>query len=297
MNHRKPTLLGRAPSSLPVSENDDAHRNALDKQGAGEEDLPLTAYALRTIGAPPIVPAPAGRVWMRETDKQFAHRCLPLLIANQAGWFILNDAPIRVTWDGGNALTSLKVEYPEGSPARPLATSMFGYGILTWHVDYLFRTPPGYDLIARGPTNMPKDGISPLDGIIETDWAVQNFTMNWKMTRPGHPVEFEVGEPFCMIVPHMSQELERFAPSMALLKEEPELYAKWKDFATRRQLMAGARAIARAKGGAEATSSVPYERHYFLGKTTQGEQAPNHKQKLKIRRFIPGGGAGSGSMP
>jgi hypothetical protein len=39
----------------------------------------------------------------------------------------------------------------------PSAISHFGSGILTWNVPYLFRTPPGYNLLVRGPANWPKD--------------------------------------------------------------------------------------------------------------------------------------------
>ena len=52
-----------------------------------------------------------------------------------------------------------------------LPASHFGDGILTWHLPILFRTPPGYNLLVRGPANYPKDAVSPLEGIVETDWA------------------------------------------------------------------------------------------------------------------------------
>jgi hypothetical protein len=107
---------------------------------------------------------------------RFANRCLPLRIANQAGWFILNSHPLRVTWTGGNDLSALEVESLDPSVAPP-AASHFGSGILTWNIPYLFRTPPGYNLHARGPANWPKDGACPLEGIVETDWAVSTFTI------------------------------------------------------------------------------------------------------------------------
>ena len=292
MNSRKPTFPGHVEGPLPIDGAADVHPGAPD-----EHDLPLVAYALPTAEATPIVPAPAGRAWMRETYKQFAHRCLPLLMANQSGWFLLNNAPFRVTWDGGNALDALKVEYLGEAPAQPLATSMFGYGILTWHVNYLFRTPPGYNLSARGPANMPKDGIYALDGVIETDWAVQSFTMNWKMTRPDHEVLFEEGEPFCMVVPQRRHELERFAPMTAPIGGVPELSEQWKDFAKRRKLMVGTRIIASLKGGVEAVERVPYERHYFQGQTPAGVPAPEHQQKLRLRPFTPEGGPDDTPQP
>ncbi len=67
------------------------------------------------------------------------------------------------------------------------ATSMFGHGILTFHIPFLVRTHPGYNLLVRGPANMPRDGVSPLEGIVETDWAVATFTMSWQLTLSGHP--------------------------------------------------------------------------------------------------------------
>ena len=51
----------------------------------------------------------------------------------------------------------------EASPGEShLAESLFGHGILTWTLPYLFRTPPGYNLLARGPANWPKDGSAHL---------------------------------------------------------------------------------------------------------------------------------------
>jgi hypothetical protein len=123
---------------------------------------------------------------MQATNERFANRCLPLLIANQAGWFLLNSHPIRVTWDGGNELSNLQVEYLKGFPPYP-AVSHFGHGIVTWTIPYLFRTPPGYNLLVRGPSNWPKDGAHALEGIVETDWSVATFTMNWMLTRPNQP--------------------------------------------------------------------------------------------------------------
>ena len=56
--------------------------------------------------------------------------------------------------------------------------SHFGSGVLTFHAGYLFRTPPGWAVWARGAPNTVKDGIVPLDGLVETDWLPFTFTMN-----------------------------------------------------------------------------------------------------------------------
>ena len=37
-----------------------------------------------------LIAAPADRDWMDATPNRFANRCLPLRIAAQAGWFVVN---------------------------------------------------------------------------------------------------------------------------------------------------------------------------------------------------------------
>ncbi len=77
------------------------HRDAgdhriLDDGVSGEPSL--FAYRTNPSGRKmPIVPASHSRAWMDTTTDKFANRCLPLKIANQAGWFILNDRTLRAT--------------------------------------------------------------------------------------------------------------------------------------------------------------------------------------------------------
>src|SRR4051812_535303 len=111
-----------------------------------------------------IVPAQADRAWISQTHQHFAKRCLPLLMANQAGWFILSSHSLRATRHGGDAKDAVSIEYAPGGDPRLPALSHFGHGILTWHMPFLFRTPPGWQLLARGPANWPKDGIHALEG-------------------------------------------------------------------------------------------------------------------------------------
>lgn len=254
--------------------------------------LPLIAYALPGKNQAPIVPASPPRAWMREVHKQFANRCLPLLIANQSGWFLLNPEPFRVTWDGNLGAGALKIEYVGGAPP---VSAQFGHGVLTWHTGYLFRTPPGYNLAVGGPSNMPKDGIYALQGVVETDWAVAPFTMNWKFTRPNHSVTFEAGEPFCMIAPQRRHELEEFVPRIAPLEDEPELAAQWREFNDRRMLMQGVRQIAFNREGTAGGDRIPFERHYFEGTSPGGWSALEHQKKLSLRKFESAGSSSDGA--
>jgi hypothetical protein len=149
----------------------------------------MIAYFLKPID---IAPSSKRRVWMDESPGRFAYLCQPLVIANEVGFDLKLAAPVESAWEGGPGIASLKT--------TPPATSHFGQGIVTFHVNCLFRTEPGVQLIVGGPLNEPKDGIFALTGIVETSWAVATFTMNWKHTRPGI-VSWEAGETFCQIIP------------------------------------------------------------------------------------------------
>ena len=80
-------------------------------------------------------------------------------------------------------LTDVVLHGAAGTPAALAPLSAFGEGVLTFHINGLFRTPPGWNLWVGGSPNSPKDGIYPLTGVIETDWSPYTFTMNWRFTR------------------------------------------------------------------------------------------------------------------
>ncbi len=246
--------------------------------GEPEGEPALVAYR---VSRPllPLVPAGATRPWMADIVNRHANRCLPLLMANQAGWLVLNTHSMFVVWTGGDDPASLKIVWRGGEPPYP-AMSHFGHGILTWNIPYVFRTPPGFNLLVRGPSNSPKDGVHPLEGLVETDWSEAQFTMNWKLTRPNVPVAFSTGEPICMIVPQRRHDLETFHPQLRDLEAEPKLqhgFQVWQR--ARREFQAEAR----IPGSAAATQG--WSRAYFDGVAVSGSQAPEHQTKLRLRGF------------
>jgi hypothetical protein len=72
-----------------------------------------------------------------------------------------------------------------------------------------------------------RTAIAPIEGLVEADWAVATFAMHWKLTRVGHPVTFEAGEPFCMIVPQGRGELETLRPVIRPIEDDPELLRQY----------------------------------------------------------------------
>jgi len=177
----------------------------------------------------PLTPAPIDRQWMDDTQQRFAYRCPPLTLANQAGWVIGNPTGFAVYWNGGPRVEDVLLRFDDQRDEKRIS-SLFGHGTVTFNMPYLFRTPENINLWVKGPTNSPKDGVHPLEGIVETDWTAASFTMNWKLTRPNHVVCFEVGEPICMVVPSPRGLLDSLLPLKQPLDSDAEVsqaYRRW----------------------------------------------------------------------
>jgi hypothetical protein len=132
-----------------------------------------------------------------------------------------------------------------------------------------------------GPPNEPKDGIYPLQGLIETEWLPFPFTMNWQMTRPGK-VRFEKGEPFCFLTLVQDQPLEEVQPSLKLLADNPKLFEEYKAWAESRGDF-NKKLIQR---DAEATKQG-WQRHYMKGQKVSGGEAQTHQTKRKLKAPKP----------
>jgi hypothetical protein len=230
--------------------------------------------------------ASSGREWIDQTDQGFANRCLPMLIANQAGWVVLNDAPLRAKWLGGTGLSDVVIEQPGDPPHAAL--SHFGHGILTFTIPFLFRTAPGMALLFRGPANNPKDGIAPLEGMVETEWSIATATMNWKFTRANSWIEFACGEPICMVFPQRFDTLENLHPRLLDIMEHPGTYAgyqAWKK--SRCQFIESLRKLD------PDTVKQAWQRHYFRGSAPHVDSnwtvlPHEHRTRLKLLEFIEG---------
>jgi hypothetical protein len=244
-------------------------------------EFKMTAYRVPGKKAyPRIIPASADRMWMDLKTGGWANRCLPLRIANQAGWFILNDVDFEVTWTGTNSLDSVKIKFKEKK--SNFAQSMFGFGVLTWSIPYVFRTQSGFNLIARGPANSFKDAVAPLEGVIETDWLPYPFTMNWKITRPNKAIQFERDEPICMIAPMRRNDLEQFQPDILNLTSDPELeksYLAWHDVRLQK--------VRESSQSSQGRKSFPKPQgNYIRGEGVLEERAEQHQNKLKLKEFV-----------
>src|SRR4051794_30891026 len=107
---------------------------------ASPPQLRLTAYYRSPRPAMRIVPSGRWRDWMNDTTLRYANRCLPMLVANEHGWWLLNERRVAATWSGGEHHGELTVDYGGEAAPEGRAVSLFGYGILTFEIPFLFRT-------------------------------------------------------------------------------------------------------------------------------------------------------------
>jgi len=200
-------------------------RSAAPGQGQrqGPARLTLTAFDVGLGSKADLTEGNATHAWMAPTPNRVVGHSPPMIVANPWGWLLRMPSRVVVTWDGTANVSGLVVETPAGEPS--IAASHSGSGVVTFHVGYLFRAPPDYNLLVRGPPNWPKDGICALEDLIEADRMDTDFTVSWVVTRPDHPVAFEAGEPFAMIVP--VRRGERFDPVIRRLESDPDLMARY----------------------------------------------------------------------
>ncbi|OSQ45285.1 hypothetical protein MGEO_18235 [Marivita geojedonensis] len=215
---------------------------------------------------------------MENSPDRFAYRCLPLNIANAHGWTIACSSRFSVRWNGSDALEALEFVYE--NEADPPAISHFGSGILTFHINAIVTTEPGVSILASGPFNDPRAHISPLTGIIETDWLSFTFTMNWKMTSPNEWVTFEKGAPFCMIFPVRLDDIEAYELEVTPLDEESDLMKRYAAYSASRNEF-----NEKLKVGDPEAVSRGWQKDYFQGRDDDAKIS-HHRTGLKLSKPV-----------
>ncbi len=238
--------------------------------------------------APLIRPAPATRAWMDATPESFAYRCLPLNIANAHGWEVLNPHGFEAVWDGGTGTDAVTVRPDPGGTPERMAVSLFGQGIVTFHVEGILRTPPGWNLWVTGSPNRQKDAIAPLSAVVEADWSPFTFTMNWRFTRPHAPIRFESMEPFCFVFPVQRAAIETFKPRLAPIADDPAVLARFQDWSRGRDAFQE-----RMRREPPDMPADRWQKHYYRGvDAAGGALVSDHRAKLRLKGFdasaVPG---------
>ncbi|HWA61015.1 MAG TPA: DUF6065 family protein [Caulobacteraceae bacterium] len=237
--------------------------------------------AFPTSARPPeIVPGRPQRAWMDKFFDRHPYRCLPLSMANSSGWEVLCPVGFTATWNGGIQGSDLTIRPDHPFPDfEDFAKSHFTHGVLTLHTQYLFRTPEGWSMWVKGPPNHVKDGIQPLEGLVETDWLPFPFTMNWIFTRPGS-VHFAKGEPFCFLTLVEDKKLEDFELVQRNLERDPELLGQYEAWRKQRETFNN-RLYKRDPNAVKEA----WQRFYFRGELPDdtGEAPAAHTNKRRLK--------------
>lgn len=230
----------------------------------------------------PIVPGRSKRAWMDATNQHYAYRCIPLTMANATGWELVMPFTFAAYWNGGPEKSDMRFEALDGyRHLRAMVRSDFGHGIVTFYPGYLFTTDPGWTLWARGAPNWPKDGIAPLEGLIETDWLPFSFTMNWLFTRPGKVI-FEKGEPFCFVTPMPYHLIEQIVPEVQSIDSNPALRNEFKAWSKSRGEF-----IAKLDRRDPEVVRAGWQRYYVHGRTALGTSAStSHQNKRRVHDAV-----------
>jgi hypothetical protein len=211
--------------------------------------------------------------WSRRERGWFSpgfYHCLPLQFANQMGWTVVAPESFAVVWDGRSAPEGLKVR------GCALVVSHFGHGIFTYTPPFVFRSSEGIGLLVKAVPNLPKDGVWPLEGFVETDNLRGSFTFNFKITRPGAVVSYTRGEPLAQILPYPRHWLETIEPRV--VANGDRYYGFMYDvqeFGRKRE--------ERLKNVFDWKAARDW--NYFKGIHQSGGQFPDHQGRLQLREF------------
>jgi hypothetical protein len=245
-----------------------------------QEPYGLVAFTVKDDSDWKIEPAPVQRDWM-EAANGFAYRCLPLTIANAAGWVIRSPVAFTAIWNGGPATSDVSIfmEDPLGKHRNSIK-SHFGSGIITIQIPWLFQTQKErLSLTVRGLPNYFKRNVHPCEGRVEIDWLPFTFTMNWKIMEPNVPIAFAKGDPVCFIEPCQLDYVEAASPSISPLADYPQLEADYNEWNT-----------SRTRFNARPDRTLKeWEKHYHNGIVKEDgttiEPPAHHRTSIKPQKF------------
>ena len=124
------------------------------------------------------------------------------------GFDLLCPQAFEATWNGGPNAGDVEIHGTAGASQGFVRSGREGR--LTFHPGVQFKTESDQVLWARGPIHA-KDGLVPLETLIDSSVLPSTLTLSWRFTRPGLTVRFEAGEPFCTVLPYPKSGLQEVA--------------------------------------------------------------------------------------
>lgn len=118
-----------------------------------------------------------------------------------AAWQLYCPISFSACWNGGPKAEDIEIHLATESAAQPaFVQSHLGQGLLTFYPGYQCQTSDGQQLWVRGPLQASKDGLAPLESLIEAALLPSTIVIHWQFTRPHQTVHFAAGEPFAVVL-------------------------------------------------------------------------------------------------
>jgi hypothetical protein len=213
------------------------------------------------------------REWMDQYPHSFAYRCLPLKIANEAGWLVRSPVDFEVTYiTDDHPLKSVKIDIADkDSMYRNYILSHFGRGVITFSLPFILRTEAPWCVWARGYPNYYKNNISFLEGIIETHWLHSTFTYNIRVIEKNQTVSFKKNEPLMFLTCININEINNSYITDKIIDENLELknaYNTWNQ--------------SRAEFNKKLNNPDDWQKDYFKGIQSDGSTNKDHLTKINL---------------
>jgi hypothetical protein len=142
---------------------------------------------------------------LKNEGNSLFHSCLPFKIANSIGWDIILPFDFKATLLNDN---SIKVEVEE--KYQYLFSDKIGNGILAMQIPYFIECSKDCFIQVRGPINIYKQNLYPLEAFVESDWFHSYMTMNWKIIEKNKQITFNKDESICRIIPYPKNFIQKF---------------------------------------------------------------------------------------
>lgn len=142
------------------------------------------------------------------------YSCLPFKIANSIGWDIILPFDFNAT-----LLDDYSIKIETDEKYQYLFSDKIGHGILAMQIPYFIESSKGCFIHIRGPINIYKQHLYPLEAFVESDWFHSYMTMNWKMIETNKKIQFHSGESICRIIPYPKKFIEQFKIEESQRKE------------------------------------------------------------------------------
>ena len=218
VGHRNPELLGQENVRVRQRYRHRADQLTKARTVSGAtvtKPMAIKAYKLSNCAAV-IQPAQA------ERDEDTAHGAV-----GGAGWVVLCPHGFEATWNGGPNPDDIAIRLDAPDADVPaFVQSTLGGGLLTFYSGYQVQTERATSLWVRGPINRSKDGLYPLEQIVDTSVLPGTIAVNWTFTRPNQTVRFAAGEPFGALLLYPKNASEPIECEVVRMEEAPEAYAQ-----------------------------------------------------------------------